>query len=73
MALDQNKGVWKSAKGKAPYSSKVAQFEDEALGEIRSLLVNKPRQKDLLIEFLHLIQDEYGHLSAQHLCALAKN
>ena len=51
---------------------KGRQFEDEALGEIRSLLVNKPRQKDLLIEFLHLIQDKYGYLSAQHLCALAE-
>ena len=33
---------------------------------------NRPRQKDLLIEFLHLIQDKYGYLSAQHLCALAE-
>ena len=72
MALDQNKGVWKSAKGKGRRTPKGRQFEDEALGEIRSLLANKPRQKDLLIEFLHLIQDKYGYLSAQHLCALAE-
>ena len=72
MALDQNKGVWKSAKGKGRRTPKGRQFEDEALGEIRSLLANKPRQKDLLIEFLHLIQDRYGYLSAQHLCALAE-
>ena len=72
MALDQNKGVWKSAKGKGRRTPKGRQFEDEALSEVKSLLANRPRQKDLLIEFLHLIQDKYGYLSAQHLCALAE-
>ena len=37
MALDQNKGVWKSAKGKGRRTPKGRQFEDEALGEIKSL------------------------------------
>ena len=72
MALDQNKGVWKSAKGKGRRTPKGRQFEDEALSEVKFLLANRPRQKDLLIEFLHLIQDKYGYLSAQHLCALAE-
>ena len=72
MALDQNKGVWKSAKGKGRRTPKGRQFEDEALSEIKSLLANRPKHKDLLIEFLHLIQDKYGYLSAQHLCALAE-
>ena len=72
MALDQNKGVWKSAKGKGRRTPKGRQFEDESLSEVKSLLANRPRQKDLLIEFLHLIQDKYGYLSAQHLCALAE-
>ena len=72
MALDQDKGVWKSAKGKGRRTPKGRQFEDEALNEVKALLENKPRQKDLLIEFLHLIQDKYGYLSAQHLCALAE-
>ena len=72
MALDQNKGVWKSAKGKGRRTPKGRQFEDKAMFEVQSLLVNRPRQKDLLIEFLHLIQDKYGYLSAQHLCALAE-
>ncbi|NIQ93549.1 MAG: NADH-quinone oxidoreductase subunit F, partial [Desulfuromonadales bacterium] len=39
--------------------------------EIRVLLGNRPRQRDLLIEFLHLIQDTYGQLEARHLHALA--
>ena len=72
MALDQNKGVWKSAKGKGRRTPKGRQFEDKALSEVKSLLAKRPRQKDLLIEFLHLIQDKYGYLSAQHLCALAE-
>ena len=72
MALDQDKGVWKSAKGKGRRTPKGRQFEDKALNEVKALLENRPRQKDLLIEFLHLIQDKYGYLSAQHLCALAE-
>jgi NADH:ubiquinone oxidoreductase subunit F (NADH-binding)/NADH:ubiquinone oxidoreductase subunit E len=35
------------------------------------LLGDSPRRRDLLIEFLHLIQDRYGCLSAPHLVALA--
>ena len=31
-----------------------------------------PRRRDLLIEFLHRIQDRYGHLSAAHIVALAQ-
>ncbi len=36
-----------------------------------ALLGTRSRQRDLLIEHLHLIQDRYGHLSAAHLAALA--
>jgi formate dehydrogenase len=36
------------------------------------LLGERPRRPDLLIEFLHLIQDRYGCLHARHLVALAK-
>jgi formate dehydrogenase beta subunit len=50
---------------------KGRQLEDEALGEIRALLGDRPRRRDLLVEFLHLIQDEYGHLAARYLRALA--
>ena len=42
-----------------------------ALDEVRALLGDRPRRRDLLIEHLHLIQDRYGHLSAAHLAALA--
>ncbi|MGB3896921.1 MAG: NADH-ubiquinone oxidoreductase-F iron-sulfur binding region domain-containing protein [Mesorhizobium sp.] len=46
-------------------------LDDSALDEVRALLGSKERRRDLLIEFLHLIQDKYGHLSAGHLRALA--
>ena len=36
------------------------------------MLGGRSRQRDLLIEHLHLIQDHYGHLSAAHLAALAQ-
>jgi formate dehydrogenase len=42
-----------------------------ALLEVQNLLGDAPRQRDLLIEHLHGIQDEFGHLSAPHLVALA--
>ena len=45
--------------------------DPQALGEIRGLLADAPRRRDLLIEHLHKIQDRYGHLSAAHLVALA--
>ena len=35
------------------------------------MLGDRPRRRDLLIEFLHVIQDAHGHLSAPHLRALA--
>jgi NADH:ubiquinone oxidoreductase subunit F (NADH-binding)/NADH:ubiquinone oxidoreductase subunit E len=41
------------------------------LAEIEALLGDRTREPALLIEFLHLIQDKYGHLSAGHLAALA--
>ncbi len=42
-----------------------------ALLEVKALLKDTPRDKDLLIEHLHKIQDHYQHLSATHLVALA--
>src|SRR3954471_161076 len=43
-----------------------------ALEEVRALLKDEPRRRDLLIEHLHKINDRYGHLSAAHLAALAQ-
>ncbi|HEX7889775.1 MAG TPA: NAD(P)H-dependent oxidoreductase subunit E [Ramlibacter sp.] len=45
---------------------------DQALAEVRQLLGDASRQRDLLIEHLHKLQDHFGHLSAAHLSALAQ-
>ena len=47
-------------------------LDDLAVGEVRALLGARPRRRDLLIEFLHLIQDKYRCISARHLRALAE-
>ncbi|MCK0121018.1 NAD(P)H-dependent oxidoreductase subunit E [Loktanella sp. F6476L] len=72
MALDDKKGVWKSGKGKGRHTPKGRQLDDQACEEVRALLGDRPRRSDLLIEFLHLIQDAYRCLSAAHLRALAE-
>ena len=46
-------------------------LDPQAAADIAALLGDAPRRRDLLIEFLHLIQDRYGCLSAAHLVALA--
>ena len=70
--LDDQKGIWKKkGTGKSRKTPKGRQFTDEALAQVHALLGDSPRRRDLLIEFLHLIQDAYGHLSADHICALA--
>jgi formate dehydrogenase len=45
--------------------------DPQARAEVRALLGEEPRRRDLLIEHLHKIQDRYGCLSAAHLVALA--
>ena len=45
--------------------------DPKAREEVRSLLGDAPRRRDLLIEHLHKIQDRFGHLSSAHLVALA--
>jgi formate dehydrogenase beta subunit len=62
------RGGGKRRDGRHP---KGRQLEDAALEQVRALLGERPRRRDLLIEHLHLIQDRYGHLSAAHLAALA--
>ena len=47
-------------------------FDARALEEVRALLGDAPRTRDLLIEHLHRIQDAYGRLSDAHLLGLAR-
>jgi NADH:ubiquinone oxidoreductase subunit F (NADH-binding)/NADH:ubiquinone oxidoreductase subunit E len=51
---------------------KGRQVEPQALVEVQALLGERPRQRDLLIEHLHLLQDKYHCLHARHLAALAQ-
>ena len=51
---------------------KGRQLDIEALDEVRALLQDRPRRADLLIEYLHLIQDRYHYISARHLKALCE-
>ena len=43
-----------------------------AQADIQALLGDAPRRRDLLIEHLHKVQDRYGHISAAHIVALAR-
>lgn len=72
MNVTEKKGVWKSAPGRGRVKPKGRQFDDDALKDIQFLLGKRPRNRDMLIEFLHLIQDKFGYLSSAHLCALAE-
>ena len=44
---------------------KGRQVDPTALDEVQALLGDRSRQRDLLIEHLHLIQDKYGHISGR--------
>ncbi len=56
---------------RAKATPKGRQVDPTASHEIEQLLGDKPRRRDLLIEYLHLIQDKYHQISAAHLAALA--
>ena len=51
---------------------KGRQVDARALTEVQALLGDSPRRRDLLIEFLHRIQDAHGCIAAAHIVALAQ-
>src|SRR5438105_5740497 len=61
--LGRKRGARSAPKGR--------QVDAQALEEVRSLLGELPRRRDLLVEFLHRIQDAHGSISAAHIVALA--
>ena len=65
-------GIWKNGSGKGRKTPKGRQYDDNALKEVEELLSNLELRSDLLIEHLHRVQDEFGHLSMRHLRALAE-
>src|SRR5260370_14422001 len=60
------------SRGRPGSTPKGRQVDPRALEEVRVLIGSRPRRRDLLIEHLHLIQDQHGHLPAAHLAALAQ-
>ena len=63
------RGATKQRKREAPKGRTVDAL---ALTEVEALVGAGPFRHDLLIEYLHLINDRYKQLSAPHLAALAK-
>jgi NADH:ubiquinone oxidoreductase subunit F (NADH-binding)/NADH:ubiquinone oxidoreductase subunit E len=56
---------------RAKSTPKGRQVDPQAAEEMALLLGDRPRRRDLLIEYLHLVQDKYRQISAAHLAALA--
>ncbi len=63
-ALSRKRGARGQPKGRA--------VDPQALSDVRALLGDAPRRRDLLVEHLHRIQDACGHISATHVVALAQ-
>ncbi len=59
-----------SRKNKGRGKPKGRAQDPQAQAEVAALLGDDPRRRDLLIEYLHRIQDAYGHISAAHIVAL---
>jgi NADH:ubiquinone oxidoreductase subunit F (NADH-binding)/NADH:ubiquinone oxidoreductase subunit E len=60
-----------AGRGRARSIPKGREVQPLAKVEIAALLGDRPRQREYLIEYLHLIQDAYKQISAAHLTALA--
>ena len=56
---------------RARITPKGREVQPQAKHEIATLLGDAPRRRDMLIEYLHLIQDTHHQISAAHLAALA--
>src|SRR5215213_8435345 len=61
-----------SGRRRGPTAPKGRQVDPAALAEVQNLLGDRERRRDLLIEHLHLLQDQFGCLHARHLVALAE-
>ncbi|MDB5749425.1 MAG: NAD-dependent formate dehydrogenase flavoprotein subunit [Massilia sp.] len=62
-------GATRQRKREAPKGRRV---DPQALADVQALLGSESRQRDLLIEHLHKIQDRFGCLSSAHMAALAQ-
>ena len=62
-------GTSKKRKRQGPRGRNV---DEKAIAEVRALVGSGSLRHDLLIEYLHLINDHYQQLAAPHLAALAR-
>lgn len=62
-------GASRQRKREAPKGRRV---DPQALAEVQALLGDAPRRPDLLIEYLHTLQDHFACLPTGHLAALAQ-
>ncbi|MCE2517592.1 MAG: NAD(P)H-dependent oxidoreductase subunit E [Alphaproteobacteria bacterium] len=60
-----------AGKKRARTKPKGRMVDPAAMDEVAAILGQDPSERDMLIEYLHLIQDSAGHLSQRHLTALA--
>src|SRR5688572_4619250 len=60
-----------SGRRRAPLYPKGRVLRQDEVAVVRALLGDRPRERALLIEYLHLIQDSQGCLPEGHLHALA--
>jgi NADH:ubiquinone oxidoreductase subunit F (NADH-binding)/NADH:ubiquinone oxidoreductase subunit E len=61
----------KGKRSRVRSTPKGRSVDPQARQDVRALLGDAPRRRDLLIEHLHKIQDRFGCLAAAHLVALA--
>jgi formate dehydrogenase beta subunit len=72
MAQTTDSVISEPRRRKAREFTRGRQIDSTAFHEVAALLTGESPARDRLIEYLHLIQDGYGHLSAAHLRALAE-
>src|SRR5688500_9501788 len=65
-------GSVRRGQGRGPGRPKGRTVDQQALAEVQALLGEAPRDREYMIEHLHRIQDHYGHISAPHAVALAR-
>ncbi|MGI2261557.1 NAD(P)H-dependent oxidoreductase subunit E [Shewanella sp. GXUN23E] len=67
----QEAGIWKQSRGKGKPAAKGRMLDELALQQIQACVEKMPKRRDLLIEYLHRIQDSHGGLRRAHIKALA--
>ena len=70
-SMEIESGQRKGRSEKRRHRNKGRRVEGQAQLEVREAISMLPKRRDLLIEYLHCLQDTHGYLSARHLVALA--